>query len=300
MARWGIAATLKARPEQVLAFAAHHLDLGAARVWLHFDDPSDPAAALLSGRDRVHVIRCDEAYWQKLCGKRPDTHQVRQIRNVTRVLRQTKLDWIAHFDVDEFLLAERPVAEILDARPPTQLVLRVEPWEALHAPELPDDIYSARAFRRQIPADKTTLAAELYGDAGRLLEAGMLSHTVGKCFFRTGIPEMVGRIHGARIKGEPVPGGRFHPDLALLHFHAEARGDWLARLPYRLERGAYQYRPAMQAWLRAAAPPEVEGFYDKVQRARPELLAALRAAGLLREETLNLRRRVERRFPDLV
>lgn len=298
--RWGIAATIKAPADQVLAFAAHHLDLGAQRVWLHFDDPSDPAADLLAGQDGITVIRCDDAYWHDLAGSRPDTHQVRQVKNIGRILRKARLDWIGHFDVDEFLLADVPVAEILADQPADRHIVRAEPWEALHDPALADDIFTARLFRRQLSDGASAMAARLYGPPGDLLDKGMLSHTVGKCFFRTGVAGMIPRIHGARWKGgDWVFGGRFHPDLALLHFHAQDGELWKARLPYRLSKGAYQYRPAMQAWLLAATQDEIDLFYDRIQTARPDLVTALADQGLLRQAELGLRRKVAARFPGL-
>lgn len=296
--RWGIVTTLSAPAEQVLAFVAHHLDLGAQRIWLHFDDPDDPAAALLSGRKQVVVTRCDTAYWAEL-GGRPETHQMRQVKNCTRVLRRAKLDWIAHIDVDEFIIADQPIPPLLADLPQDRLILRLEPWEALHDPDLPEDIFTATAFRRQIqsadPAELTTL----YGPQATLLEHGMLSHTVGKCFFRTGIPGMVGRIHGARLNGEVLFGGRFHPDLALLHFHAQDPKAWLGRLGFRLAKGAYQYRPAMQAWLQQASDTEIERFYHQIQAVNPKLLEALGTRSLLRREQLSLRQKIRARFPDL-
>lgn len=297
--RWGVATTVNAPVAQVLAFAAHHLDLGAQRVWLHFDDPDDPAAAILAGQDRVTVIRCDADYWQQLCGRRPETHQERQVKNITRILRKAKVDWIVHVDVDEFVLATVPMAQVLADQPPEKLLVRIEPWEALHDPALPDDIFSARVFRRQLPEGSEALARKLYGAPGPLLDRGMLSHTVGKCVFRTGIKDMVGRIHGARIKGEIVSGGRFHADLTLLHFHAQDPVQWKTRLPFRLAKGAYQYRPAMQQWLMAATPAQVDDFYTAIQTARPDLLRELSARGLLREADLALRARVAARFPGL-
>lgn len=298
--RWGVATTLQAPADQVLAFVAHYLDLGAQRIWLHFDDPADPAADLLAGRAGINVIRCDEAYWHEVCGARPATHQERQVKNITRITRRARLDWIGHFDVDEFLTTARPLPMILAEVPQERLILRAEPWEALHDPALPDDIFTARAFRRQLPEAARGLATTLYGPQGALLQNGMLSHTVGKCFFRTGQKQMVARIHGARIQGENVFGGRFHPDLALLHFHAADRAAWLARLPFRLDRGAYQYRPEMRDWLLAARPDQIAAFYDSIQTARPALLAALAEQGLLQLRQLDLRARAALRFPDLL
>ena len=299
--RWGVATTLNAPAAQVLAFVAHPLDLGARRIWLHFDDPDDPAADLFHATPEVTAIRCDAAYWQDLTGQRPDTHQLRQVRNVTRVLRRARLPWVAHLDVDEFMLSRRPVSDVLSEIDQERLLIRIEPWEALHDPALVDDIFTARAFRRQLPKDAPDdLTVALHGPAGRLLDQGMLSHRVGKCIFRTGIKGMIGRIHGARIDGVNVPGGSFHPDLALLHFHAQDRAAWLARLPFRLEKGAYQYRPAMREWLLEQSPDTIAAFHDAVQLARPDLLDGLRAHGLLREEHLDLRTRVAARWPGVI
>jgi len=296
--RWGVAATVKAPVDQVLAFAAHHLDLGAHRVWLHFDDPEDPAAVALTDRNRVTVIRCDDAYWQGLCGRRPPTHQLRQMRNITRICKRAQMDWIAHLDVDEFLLAASPIPDILADLPPDRLVLRAEPFEALHTPGLPDDIFTARYFRRGLGDADPGRAATLFGRFGRLLPKGMLSHTVGKCFFRTKVAGMIANIHGAKIDGERVFAGRFHPDLTLLHFHAEDPVRWQGNLHFRLSKGAYQFLPDMQAHLLAANEAEVAAFYDAVQRAAPATIAALRDMGLLREVDLGLRAKIARIWPD--
>ncbi|MDR5652837.1 glycosyltransferase family 2 protein [Ruixingdingia sedimenti] len=292
MPRWGVCATVKAPVDQVLAFVAHHRALGAERIWIHLDDPDDPAVAVLEPLKGVRVIRCTDDYWQRSVGRRPPTHQLRQFRNVNRCYHRARVDFLAHLDVDEYLLADRPVAEVLADLPEDRLILRVEPWEALHTPGLPDDIFTARHFRRQMPGPDPALAARLFGRFAPLLEKGMLSHTVGKCFFRTGEPRLKPNIHGARIEGERVFGGRFSPDLALLHFHAEDPARWQKGLAFRLSKGAYQFLPDLQAHLLAADAAEIAAFYDMVQTARPEALEALREAGLLREHDLGLRAKV--------
>lgn len=281
MIRWGICTTLRAPEDAVRGFIEHHLALGPARIWLHFDDPDDPAAAVAAAYPRVTAIRCGAGYWQKLVGRRPPTHQLRQMRNVGRVWAKTDLDFVLHIDVDELLLADRPVADCLADLDPERAILRVEPWEALHDPALPPGPFAARHFRRALAPGSAAL-----GPFAAVLPTGMLSHTAGKCFFRTGVPGMVPNIHGARIAGERVPGGRFHPDLALLHFHAHDPAAWRAALPFRLTKGAYQFQPALQAHLAAADAAGVAAFYDAVQVARPEYLAALAAEGALRTVTL--------------
>lgn len=295
-ARWGVAATVAAPLDQVLAYVAHYLDLGAQRIWLCFDDPDDPAAQVLSDCKRVNVIRCNAEWWEKVAGQRPETHQERQVKNITHITRRAALDWVGHFDIDEFLISEPLIGNVLAALPPEKLVLRVEPWEALHDPNLDADIFTAQHFRRQLASAQQDLVTKLYGPQGGLLEKGMLSHTVGKCFFRTRQRQMVARIHAARIKGVQVPAGDFHPEMALLHFHAQDRSAWLARLPFRLSKGAYQYRPQMQAFLKTASSDQIAQFYDLIQTARPELLMTLKEHGLLREVRLDLAHKVASRF----
>lgn len=288
---WGIVATVKAPPERVLAFVAHHLAMGAARIWLCFDDPDDPALAQVAGLERVTAIACDAAWWQKI-GTRPERHQNRQSRNAQRVWRKCPLAWLAHIDVDEFMLPQAPVAELLAALPPDQVMLRMEPFEAMHDPALADDIYTANRFRGALKAPHAGLRAPVLGRFAEVLPQAMLSHLVGKCLFRTGIPGLQPRLHGAFHEGWRLPSPPFEPRLKLLHFHAQDRAAWQAALPFRLSRGAYQYHPALQAFLQDADAAGVEVFYLTTQSLTPENAALLRAAGRLVEADLGLRRRV--------
>lgn len=293
MTAWGLCATVRAPADQVLAFVAHHLALGATRIWLHFDDPDDPARAAVAHLPQVTAIACGAAYWAGLIGRRPDRHQNRQARNMLRVYRQAALPWLAHIDVDEFLWPVRPVDRVLADLPADRVQLRLSPWEALHDPALPDDIFTARHFRAALrgPARAAERAA-LFGPYAPLLPQGVLSHSAGKCFFRTGIPGLEPRLHGAFLNGARLADDRFAPDIALLHFHAQDAADWLARLPFRLTRGAYQFNPALQAHLAACTPDGIAAFYRAVQLASPETLARLRAMGALIEADLHLRDRI--------
>jgi hypothetical protein len=290
---WGICATVKATPDQVLAFVAHHLGLGAAQIWLHFDDPDDPAHEAVSGISGVEATRCDEAYWATLIGRRPGKHQNRQSRNMQRVYAQTHLPWVAHIDVDEFLHPTRPIDRVLNDLPPDQSLLRLPPYEALHDPQAPDDIFTSRYFRAALRSGVDAPArARVFGIFAPLLPSGVLSHAAGKCFFRTGLSRFEPRLHGAFRAGARVAGGAFCPDIALLHFHAEDPVRWKDRLPFRLMKGAYQYNPPLQDWLSNARPSEIDQFYAAVQTANDDLLQCLRQETILREVHLHLRYQV--------
>ncbi len=293
MAAWGICATVKAPVEQVLAFVAHHLSLGAAEITLCLDDPEDPAFPLLADLPDVTPIRCDGEWWAGFGQDRPDKHQVRQLRNINRILRHTALPWIAHLDVDEFLLPAAPIAEVLDRLPADQLMLRLPPFEALHDPALPDDIFTATRFRGAMQGRAfRSLRRAVFGDYAPLLPRGMLSHSEGKCFFRSGVPGFQARLHAGFLRGERLERAPDDPELELLHFHAQDRGAWLAALPFRLTRGAYQFNTGLCDYLSAATEEETAAFYQAVQTLGPEALQALDGAGLLREVSLGLRDRM--------
>ena len=297
MTGWGLCATVKAPVDQVMAFVAHHLSLGCARTWLFFDDPDDPAAAAVAHLPRVTVTRCDDAHWRRIRGKRPERHQNRQSRNMQSVYADSPLPWIAHIDVDEFLWPRQDIGAVLAAQHPDLAQLPMAPWEALHDPSLPDDIFTANRFRRALSGDShAALRGRVFGPHAPLLPKGVLSHSVGKCFFRTGIAGLQPRLHGAFLNGFRLPGGGFCPDVALLHFHAEDPARWLDRLQFRLTRGAYQYNPALADWLKAADDAAIRAFYAHVQTATPASLDALRGAGALIEADLGLRARLEKVF----
>ncbi|WP_102222834.1 glycosyltransferase family 2 protein [Acidimangrovimonas sediminis] len=296
--RWGIVTTLKAPEEQALAFVAHHLALGPDRIWLHFDDPADPAAEKVEalGVDRIRVIRCDDIYWSNRKGtenQRPDAHQRRQVTNLRRIYRRegAEVDWIAHIDVDEFLVLDRPLQEIFDACETEYL--RVEPYEALHDPGLGDDIFSSRYFHRATRSGEEGRALEpVFGRYAGILQKGMLSHVAGKCFFRTGLEAFKPAIHSAKLMDDRLTVKGFSEGVALLHFHAQDPERWVAGLDYRLAKGAYRNEPALRDFLTGATDEEITDFYMTIMLARPELVAAMEAQGMLRRETLHLRAKI--------
>jgi hypothetical protein len=293
MTNWGICTTVMAPPEQVQAFAAYHLSIGAAHIWLHFDNPDDPAADLFN-HPQITTIHCSDSYWLDYIGKRPDRHQNRQGRNMQRIYNAEPLPWIAHIDVDEYLLPTANIGDTLNALPTSQSVLRVAPYEALHDPALPDDIFTAQHFRAPLNgADNEAARNHIFGPYAPLLENGVLSHSAGKCFFRTGLARFEPRLHGAFRAGARVDGGDFSRYIALLHFHAQDPTRWRDRLQFRLTRGAYQFNPALQQWLLAASDAEIDKFYLETQTATPETLAKLRAEDALISTSLHLRQHIK-------
>ena len=291
MSGWGLVATVKAPEEKVLAFVAHHLSLGASRIFLYFDDPDDPVHATVAKLRRVTATRCTQAYWAER-GPRHERHQNRQARNARDAYRRCNLDWLGHIDVDEFLYSPRPVADILAEVPPATQVIKLEPFEAMHDPDLPDDIYTAREFRGAIRHEHWPLRRRVLGDYRAVIRDGMLSHTVGKVIFRTGIKGLFPRLHSVMLNGVRLPTPDWHPEVKLLHFHAQDRAAWREALPFRLTRGAYQYRPLLQDYLQKATADEIDAFYARTQVLTLEVIPDLVAAGRLILADLGLREKL--------
>jgi hypothetical protein len=292
MPSWSVVATVKAPEEKVLAFVAHHLSLGAAEVFLYFDDPDDPAQAAVAPFSRVRATACTPEYWVE-CGGRSNRHQNRQSRNAREAYGHCRTDWLCHIDVDEFILAGRPVSELLGEIPADMLAAKLEPFEAMHDPLLPDDIYTSREFRGAIRHEHWPLRRGALGPYRKFNRDGLLSHSNGKVIFRAGVPGLVPRLHNVFFNGTRLEVPEWHPEMKLLHFHAQDRQAWLAALPFRLTRGAYQYREGLQAYLLGATPEEVDTFYLTTQVLSSESLGALQAVGRVIVTDLTLRQKVQ-------
>ncbi len=293
MASWGIVATVSAPEEKILAFAAHHLAIGAGHLWLYLDDPEAPVPAPLAGHPKVTVTRCDEDHWQSLCRTRPAGLPMRQTRNARHAYARARTDWLAHIDVDEFLHALSPLGHVLDAVPEDIRALKVEPFEAMHDPLLPDDIYTAREFRGALRHEFWPKRRAALGDYRKIIRDGMLSHTVGKVFLRTGVPGMRPKLHTAMIDGTFVNTPHWHPEIRLLHFHAQDRKAWLAALPFRIAKGAYQFKPALQSFLQQAEAEDIDRFYLRTQVLPLDLAEDLQALGRVLIVDLQLRQKVQ-------
>jgi Glycosyl transferase family 2 len=292
MATWGLVATVKASEDKVLAFAAHHLSIGADHLALYFDDPDMPLPPALLHHPKVTLTLCDDAHWAKVGNKRPPEHQNRQSRNARHAYQSAKTDWLVHIDVDEFIHTPRPLTQILDHTAHDTIAMKFEPYEAMHDPLLPDDIYTSREFRGAIRHEHWRFRKPALGEFRKVIRDGMLSHTVGKVICRTGIPRLAPKIHTVRIGGDHVPTPHWNDELKLLHFHAQDRKAWLAALPFRLTRGAYQFRAELQAYLSKAGPEEIDAFYLRTQILPMDLARDLQEVGRVLIVDLNLRQKV--------
>ncbi|GGH29898.1 Glycosyl transferase family 2 [Cribrihabitans marinus] len=305
-ATWGLVATVKAPTRDILRFAAHHIELGAHRLYIHLDAADPQAHAALKAHPKVRVFDCDADFWARTGKPRPDKHQVRQSANATRTYARAEVDWLAHIDVDEFLWSDRPVATQLAALPSDIFCARVRPIEALAG--------DGGAFKAPVPPGpgRAAIAERIYPGIGAHVPAGFLSHVQGKLFLRTGRPDVSFRIHNVYAGGVENPGQTELAGMDLCHFHAADWEHWLSLYRYRLAQGSYRSelrpgRPRPQGGMtlhdlmslaeRTDGPEGLRKIFDTLCVDTPALRERLSAEGLLRLRELNLNESLARHFP---
>jgi len=307
-ATWGLSATIKAPPAEILHWAAYHLEAGAHRLHIYLDDDNRAAFDRLRSHPKVRVTLCDADYWEKRKGARPPTHQQRQTVNATHAYRRDpQVDWLIHMDVDEFLVADRAVSEILGEIPDDTLTARIRPMEQLSG--------TPSSFKAFIPPgpDRMRIVAALYPTYGEYLKGGFLSHLAGKVFVRTGLDRIHVRIHNVFQAGDMIPTAERHAGIDLAHAHAKSWDDWLSSYRYRLTQGSYRAELApnkpyekgglsmhdlFQMIEQENGEAGLRAFFDEVCADTPSLRARLARRGLLREVNLGLKATLFDHFPD--
>ena len=311
-ARWGIVATVLAPAETILRFAAYHLDLGAHRVFVYLDAPNPMAEAALKAHPKCRVTVCDDTYWAKRKGGKPAKHQVRQTFNATRTYaRQKDLEWLAHIDVDEFIVPRTgSVSDMLDALPATIQTLRVRPMELLAGGD-------GTAFKAFVPAgpDRRARVARMYPTFGDHLKGGFLSHVAGKIFVRRGLSNPSLRIHNVFAGDAMNPGEAETQDVDLAHLHAIDWDTWRAHFTYRHAKGSYRpdippaHKPEtgtlpihqlFDALMADAGEDGLRAFYDEVIADSPILREKLLKDSLLKRADLDLDSKFHQYFPKFV
>lgn len=305
---WAVVATVKEDIDTIKAFVAHYKSIGAGEIHLFFDDPEDPARRIAASVPGVHVTSCDAAHWK---GKRPAAHQTRQKINANLAYGRVGTDWIIHLDADELLHSVQPISEVLAGLEPDTVVGGVVPAEAMVSAE--ED--GSSLFRLPLPrnARGDRIGHAVYGELYPLLHGGLLSHTAGKFFVRTGRKDVQLTIHAPFLARVRETGQRL-ADVHLLHLHGDDEDKWIASVQRRLDRGAYQAKfiddrrgagrvdgLARNAYLRRLIDEEGEEglrrFFQAVCHYEPRKRALRRANALLRVR-LDLPGKVRTWFPE--
>lgn len=302
--RWGTVTLTNAPLTDIARFAAHHLEIGAARVSIYLDDPNQDAKEFLTRNPAISVTTCDDAWWALQKKPRMKAHQMRQVWCATQCYNTTELDWLANIDIDEFILPKTPLAETLAAVQRDKAALVLEPVELL-ANSHPEQFRLTPSMANE---DKAVLA-QLYPTFGNYLRGGFLGHVEGKLITRRGLGGVRLGLHQLAYSGANVENVDHSDRVYLGHAHAPSWESFRGHLQYRMAKGSYRkaetdieafkLRDVLEFLIESEGEVGLRNFFDEVCAATPELVDRLRAAGMLYEHPLNLDDAVARNFGPL-
>lgn len=233
--KWSVVAVLREPREVLERFVAWHLNEGAERIFLYFDDPEDPGIAQMDRfGDQVIATRCTDEFWDQLGVLDAVNFTKRQNAAIMHAYRQIKDGWVAVVDGDELLWSrDQPLSEILKAMPDTTRSVMFRPVEYVNYPQEPAKLL----FRRFIDGD---LLEEVFGDFSVLMNRnrGFAGHVTGKTLTRAGLD--VSRAHphwfvDAQGKRITDASRRLDDGCALLHFYFLNYADWRRKAGFRLK-----------------------------------------------------------------
>ncbi|MFU8880947.1 MAG: glycosyltransferase family 2 protein [Rhodobacterales bacterium] len=296
--RWGTVSLIKAPLRDIARFAAYHLDLGANRLHLHLDDPHPAAVALLSGHPQIDLVTCDAEWWAGQKKPRMKTHQLRQAWVATQTYQRADLDWLAHIDVDEFVLSPRALRDDLASLPANMAALHLPPAELLGGTQ---DLFKLPP--RDAGQGKAVLE-EIYPNFGAHLRGGFISHLEGKLIARCGIPGLRFGVHALLENGQPASNRMALPGLYLGHAHAPDWDTFRRHLGFRLQHGSYRraddgafsLRHILDMVQRESGDDGLRAFFTEVCEATFTLTTALQSHDMLLHRPLDLDSKVRRIF----
>jgi hypothetical protein len=229
-----VVSTVRSTADELLEFTHYHLNVGIDQILLFFDDPQDPALAVLDGvSPRVIAFRCDTAFWRAQRVKRPSIIEHRQLVNANLALawaRQHRFDWIIHIDSDELLLADTDLRDILSAE--ASPVVRFPMKEAVAERESYPTRFHATLFREPLPQARIDSLSP--ADRASILFEGeyFRGHTASKAAIRVNSAVKSVGIHGA---AKPRLPERQSSEITLLHYDCIGLEDWKRKWERRLD-----------------------------------------------------------------
>ncbi|QDC08784.1 glycosyltransferase family 2 protein [Oceanicola sp. D3] len=308
---FAVTATVREPAELVLAFVAHHLELGAKKIIIYLDDPDDPVRPLLVKTPRVNAIRCTEAYWNEVTNGRgrPPNQNARQAVNASQAYKKVKADYLLHLDADEFLHMARPFAEEIARLEDDDVWLRVPAVERCWLEgDASDHIFSG-VFRHPIK-QAPLIAKRIYGEeVTPFLANGLAGSSHGKPLVRTGHKVQV-QVHAAKLPGKNNGWAKHKKatGLHVLHFDGLTPLHWAAKTLRYAEQGdeaidklLHQERARQVREVRdnISTMPELLRFFRKITGLTPDQSRALTEHGRLSAMKIDPEAAMRRVFPEV-
>lgn len=296
--RWGTVSLIKAPLARIAHFAAHHLDMGADRLHIHLDEPHPEAVAWLSRHPRIEVTTCDAAWWAGQKKPRMKAHQLRQAWVATQTYHRTDLHFLAHVDVDEFILCDAPLKPALAGLPRDIAAVHLPPAELLAGTT---DLF--KLTPRDAGQDKAVLE-DIYPNFGGHLRGGFISHREGKLIARCGIPGVRFGLHAVLLNGQPASNRMALPDVVLGHAHAPDWETFRRHLAFRMTQGSYRktdeealgLRDILELLQHEDGEDGLRAFFTEVCEGNRRLTDALAAHGMLLRAPLDPDAKIMRIF----
>ncbi|EEW60763.1 conserved hypothetical protein [Ruegeria sp. TrichCH4B] len=242
---WAVVATVAEPIELIAAFAAYHIEMGAAQVFLFLDAPRPGDADILEKLPGVQAICCDAAYWQeRLQRARPDSLTRVQRVNANYAYEQTSADWLFHIDADEYLVSERGISDVLADVSEQVDYLRVQNLERVYRPHQQDQTFTT-LFR--VPFEGLRWQErDLFGSAAVFTHKGFAGYTAGKGAGRAD-RELKLALHKANFQKGAArtgpPNETQCSEILLAHFDGFTPLSWMAKLLRYTDLGTYDWQP---------------------------------------------------------
>ncbi|UWQ91197.1 glycosyltransferase family 2 protein [Rhodobacteraceae bacterium M382] len=282
-ATWHVGAILNEPLAETLRFAAWYLDAGATGLTLLFDNPQDPAIGVLGDHPQITCIPCTPEFWQARGVTQDTRFTKRQNVGLTWIYRQQGCDWLLNVDADEFMyLPDSDIAACLSDLPAEVDVFRVGTAEIVDAPD-----HVGRVYR--LPMERDVAKRVYQGSAGYFgpRRKGLIGHSQGKSFVRSGLDGVTLRQHWAQRPGgltERIVAAQ--ANLALLHHIGLDYDVWRAKLDWRIQSRGFTV-PLSAKITEVMQEPEAE---DRLRALHADLhgmdqsrLERLRAEGVCLE-----------------
>lgn len=291
--RWGVVTTSIEPADILVAFARHHLALGASEIFVFLDQPDPVARQRLNMIPGVSVAICDLDHWRSRgFARRPRNIERRQVENACRAYAMTGCDWLAHIDSDEFIHGNPgDLTDELALIPEGIDWLRLPPAERVYIGDAPPGHLFEGGFRA--PRNlRPQSARALFGPSPTAATGGFAGHCSGKGIVRTGLPLVMG-IHSPRAgkgyDGRTVAGLTSARTL-LLHFDGLTPQHWLHKIAAYAQRTDGQGIPSAglahaeivaRAHLSGGDQAVLRRLHDEVKVVDARQAELLRAFGMM-------------------
>lgn len=293
-ATWSVVAVVNETPQVIRRFVSWYLAAGATKIFLFFDNPDDPSIQMVEHLDKVVAEPCTKDFWGKLDVDPSDRFTRRQNRACRHGYNSAPEGWVLNVDADELIfLREGSIADLLAVQSDETRTVLVRPAEEV----VPPHDTGALWFRR--PMSRYAVQA-VYGDIAGLVirNHGMVGHSLGKSFIRTGLGRFRMRQHAPMFRGVQIVDKTLGAEdgIELLHFHNRGYDDWRRKLDYRLTNVGF--RPRMRNALLAArdqGEPALKALFYRLYGVDKTQSTAMLDAGVLQMRDLDFQK-IEREF----